>query len=86
MIKTGVVAVRIRQARAGALPLPIERVLTAVSEASRRAGAAIEWRQAEGDPVAVISIPRPRGGKQILLESLRLGQGKLYVAGQTERR
>jgi len=86
MIQPGVIALRIRQARAGALPLPMGRLLTGISEAARHARATIQWRQAEGDPVAVISFPRPPAGrKQFRVESLRLIPGKLSVAGKTER-
>lgn len=83
-----VVAVRIHQARAGALPLPLDSVLDRISEAARRSDLRIKWRQADGDPVAFISLPPPRGPADDLVEidTLRLGDGEVYVAGTTERR
>lgn len=83
-----VVAVRIRKARAGALPLPLDSVLERISEAVRRSKLRIRWRQAEGDPVALISLPPPRRPSDDVVEidTLRLGDGEVYVAGTTRRR
>jgi hypothetical protein len=80
-----VVALRIRRARAGILPLPLDEVLEHVTEAAGRWNLRIRWRQAQGDPVALISLPPPRDaeGKRVQLEDLRLGDGELYVAGST---
>jgi hypothetical protein len=82
-----VVAVRMRGARAGSLPLPLGDVLEQVTEAAGRWELPIRWRQAQGDPVALISLPTRRGddGKRVELQDLRLGDGELYLAGSTSR-
>ena len=82
-----VVALRIRDARAGALPLPLEAILEEISQKASRMGQPIRWRQAQGDPVLEISIPPPRdaGQKVIRIETLPLGEAKVYLSGSTRR-
>lgn len=81
-----VVALRVRKARAGALPLPLEDVLKEISEAAARSSLKIQWRQTQGDPVALVSLPPPGdpADRRLLLETLRLGQGTIYLSGSTE--
>ena len=88
LAEPNVVAVRIRTARAGSLPMPLEGVVTQISEAVQRAGLRIQWRQADGDPVAMISIPPQSNaqGKRVEIDTFRLGQGEVHVAGTTDRR
>ena len=88
MDEPNVLAVRIRKARAGALPLPLGNVFDRITEAARRSGLGIKWRQADGDPVAFISLPPPDGrGKRVTrIDAFRLSRGELYLAGATERR
>jgi hypothetical protein len=80
-----VVAVRVRRARAGALPLPLDDVLKQIARATDRLEWRIDWRQADGDPVALVSIPPPRDKHRrvMQLETLRLGNGEIHVAGTT---
>ncbi len=84
----GVLALRIRSARAGTLPLPLGKTLDHISEAARRSGVALRWQQADGDPVALIRLSSlvEAEGKSWQLETLRLGQGEIYVGGTTESR
>jgi hypothetical protein len=78
-------AVRIRKVRAGHLPLPLKQILETVDEKIRATGLQFRWRQADGDPVAMISMP-PAGdghGSKIRLSVLRLSDGRIVVAGST---
>lgn len=88
LTEPNVAALRIRKARAGMLPLPLEKVLEYISKAAKRLELKLEWRQADGDPVALISIPPPRDEEDRLvqIETLRLGKGEVYVSGSTEGR
>ncbi len=82
-----VLALRIRRARVGAIPWPLDRVLQATGAAMTRAQLPIEWRQAAGDPVALVTL-RPGladRGRAIRVESLRLEQGPITLTGSTER-
>jgi hypothetical protein len=80
-----VVALRVRRARAGALPLPLDDVLKQIARATDRLEWRIEWRQADGDPVALVTIPPPRDKRRrvVELDTLRLGDGEIQVAGTT---
>ena len=82
-----VIALRICSVRVGALPWPMNRVLQSISDAGRRLGFPVQWRQANGDPVALITISAPKGkhDKLVELETLRLGDGVLKIAGTTRR-
>jgi hypothetical protein len=81
-----VVALRVRGARAGLLPLPLPRILEEIAENARRLDLAVQWQHVEGDPVALISIPPPRDerDKRVCIEKLHLGKGEIYLAGRTE--
>lgn len=81
-----VAAVRIRKARAGLLPLPLEKVLERAAETADRLELDVRRRQADGDPVILISIPeRIEDGRLVRVERLRLGKGEVYLSGSTER-
>ncbi len=84
VVKPNVVALRVRSARAGAIPIPLGRFLGAISAAARRAHARIEWRQAGGDPVAIFSLDPPHGNNRASVEAIRLGDDKISLAGRTE--
>ena len=81
----GTLAVRIRKVRAGHLPLPLKQVLEAADKAIRETNLQIRWRQADGDPVAMISMPAANDGHgaKIRFSALRLSDGKIVVAGST---
>lgn len=80
-----VVALRVRKARAGALPLPLDDVLKQIGQATGRLHWRIEWQQADGDPVAVVTIP-PHGKDQkaVELTEIRLDQGEIHLAGTAQ--
>lgn len=84
---SGAVAVRIRSARAGSFPLPLDDVIKQITGTVDRAGLVINWRQIDGDPVALISIPPPRKkkGKLIKIEAFEIKVGEVYVSGSTEK-
>jgi len=84
LLRPNVVALRFVQARLGLVPLPLERFLERVSQVARDLNLRLEWRQSGGDPVAVLS-PAEEGsdGWNVVLETLRLGEGEIYLAGSS---
>ncbi len=78
-----VLALRIRRARAGALPIPLAQVLDGISHAARELKLRLEWRKAYGDPVALITLSSPADphGKSPQLQVVELRQGELFVSG-----
>jgi len=88
LAEPNVMALRIRKARAGLLPLPLDRVLSYISRAANRLDLRLQWRQADGDPVALVSLrqPRDRHDRFVRIEALQLGESEVYLAGSTEQR
>ncbi len=80
-----VLAVRIRKARAGYLPVPLGSILDRIAEAAGKEGFRLQWRQTAGDPVArfTLATPSESSGKHVQIETLQLADGKLYVAGSS---
>ncbi len=82
-----VLSIRLCRARAGALPLPMAKVLAALTKAAEEAHVQLSWLQAKGDPVAIVRLHPARDGHETRyqLETLELGEGELFVAGRTVR-
>ena len=82
-----IVAIRIRKARAGLLPLPLKYVLNEISKAARKVDLSLRWTQTEADPVALLTIPtqRDQDNRVMVLETLQLREGEVILAGRTER-
>lgn len=80
-----VLAVRIRAARAGLLPVPLGEVLKGLSKAAAEADLRLEWRQSDGDPVAILPMKEARDdhGNAVRIDKLEVRAGEIYVAGTT---
>jgi len=83
-----VLALRFRGARAGAVPVPLGELLDKIDEAGARLDLPIRWQQAEGEPVALITIPSTARNRSIRvhIDTLRLGDGEILFGGRTEQR
>lgn len=81
-----VLALRIHNIRAGAIPIPLSQVLDGVTEAARSMNLRLRWVQAKGDPVALVTLPSTIGRDKIAyrLEKIDLRHDSVYLAGQTE--
>jgi hypothetical protein len=79
-----VIALRIRRARAGSLPVPLAQVLDAISQVARDLKLRLEWRKAQGDPVALVTFTPPRDSQSqvVRLSAIELRKGELIVAGE----
>lgn len=81
-----VLAVRVRDVRAGALPIPLQVWLDKVEKRFLRNDMRIRWTQTDGDPVGILEIPvhDPEHPEQsFLVESLTIESGSLYLEGRT---
>ncbi len=87
LAENNMLALRFRAARAGLVPMPLSEVVDRLSDAARHTDLRLQWRQKDGDPVALIPVPQPRdaGGKVVRIEVLDVRQGAVYVAGTTEQ-
>jgi hypothetical protein len=85
LAEPNVIALRIRKARAGAIPLPLEEVIDRITGAAQKMDVQLRWQQSEGDPVALLSIRPPRDDEaEMRIESIKLGEGEIYLAGSSE--
>lgn len=86
LVEPGVLGIRIRRVRAGAVPLPLADVLELIRDVGDKQGLHIRWQQAEGDPVAIVRInPVVKGDKSVLIDNLELAEGEIYMSGSTEK-
>jgi hypothetical protein len=85
LAEPNVVALAIRGAHAGRVPLPLTKILDEVSTAAGNLNLHVRWLKAEGDPVALVTIPPPEDDdkKLIVVETLELRQGSIFLAGKT---
>jgi hypothetical protein len=83
-----VIALRIVKARAGMLPLPLGNVLKSISDAAQNARCQLNWQQADGDPVALVTLPSPneKGDLTIKIDSVKLSDGEIVISGNTTRK
>jgi hypothetical protein len=85
LTESNVLALTIRGARAGTVPLPLSQVLDTVSEAAGQMNIPLQWKKSAGHPVALITVPPPDSDdkKAIVVDHLELRQGALYLSGRT---
>lgn len=80
------VGLRIHAVRAGALPAPLGSLLEGITDAARNAGWSLAWEQSGACPTAILHTDlRRRDGRCQRIEAVSLVDGKLYLAGCTER-
>lgn len=83
-----VLAIRIKGARAGLLPLPLGKIIDGISYTARALELPLEWRRTGGDPVALLSMAPLSGPgsahRRIQLDTIELRDGELFVSGETE--
>jgi hypothetical protein len=80
-----VIAVHIRRARAGAVPLPLDKFIPEARHALENAGCLVDLRQSGADPVLLITLPlRTDAGRTLVLTTLVVRDGEIDVAGETK--
>ncbi len=85
--ESNVIALKIKQLRAGALPLPLAQYLDKITEQCARAGVPLRWSEEEGNPVALVTLPldpKDFGNRQVRVEEIALEDGALVVSGSSE--
>jgi len=83
LTEPNVLALRVRSARAGAIPLPLGDVLDQIAATAHRSGMRVQWQQAGGDPVALVRLNWEVKDRPVIVESLEVGSGEIYLAGST---
>jgi uncharacterized protein YpmS len=82
-----VLALRIKNVRAGAIPLPLSQILDGVAKAAEGMNLQLRWAQSKGDPVALVTLPKTIGKGDISyrLETIDLRADAIYLAGNTQK-
>lgn len=81
-----VIAVRVQDVRAGALPIPPAQWLDRVSRAADRAGVELRWSSIDGDPVALVTVELWRGAvsnRRYQIDHIDLRDGAIELVGRT---
>ena len=87
--ETNTLAVRVSKLRAGALPVPLKQFLDKISVAAGRGDIPLKWRQVDGDPVALVTVPvthEDYAHREIYVDTIELRDASIYLAGHTEQR
>ena len=80
------IAIRIKSAKAGIVPLPIGPWVDSIARTLRHAGTDTTWTEIEGDPTAIVVLPRSLTDNDDLrfqLETVQLSKGLLLLGGVT---
>jgi len=87
LVESNVLAVRVRGARAGLLPLPLQQWLEDMSQQIQEADLHLHWQHEQDDPVAIISADPAMSGRETVyrLDVLELTDGELFVSGTTNQ-
>ncbi len=83
LAEPNVLGLRFHKVRAGRVPLPMGRIVEELGRAARELELKLAWQQADGDPVALVTIPSilDDEGRTLHIERLEVRDGELYVAG-----
>ncbi len=78
-------AVRLRDARAGLLPVPMRQVKKIADNAADRTNVGIRWNEVDGDQVALIQIPEDVEGidGRLIIEGVEVREGEVFLSGRT---
>lgn len=80
------IAVRLSNLRAGALPLPLDRFRRAISREASRGELEIHWDETDEGPIALVSIPSDDPRYRIsptIIEQVSIVEKAVYVSGKS---
>jgi len=79
-------AFRVQNLRAGALPLPLSKFLQGITKEAARGDIDVHWDMTQAGPIALVNVPsdEPRYAlSPVVVESVLLIDGALMVSGHT---
>ena len=82
----GQIAIRIKQARSGFIPIPVASIANRVTGMMQRLNIVVTWSEIEGDPTALVDLPSNQfvlGDKSIELESVQLLDQQIVLSGSS---
>ena len=78
-----VIELTFEKMRAGALPLPADRVLDRLVKQGRERGLEMEWRDDPEGPIATLRYSPKPGQDKVVLDRLRVLEGRIVFAGHS---
>ncbi|MGB7344690.1 MAG: hypothetical protein WBD20_10775 [Pirellulaceae bacterium] len=84
--KANMLALRLKNLRAGALPMPLSRFLKGITREAARGDVDVKWDMTKAGPVALVNVPREHplyAASPVIVESVRLVDGVLLLSGHT---
>lgn len=82
-----VLAIEVRQLKAGALPLPLGRFVEHISKRAAKDNLEVRWdTNASGLPIALLTVPSTHRGyvrTPVIVESVTMSQGQIRLTGHT---
>lgn len=82
-----VLAIEVRQLKAGALPLPLGRFVEHISKRAARDNLEVRWDvNAAGLPIALLTVPSTHRGyvrTPVIVESVTMTEGRIRLTGHT---
>ena len=77
------VAIELESVRAGVIPMPAGYVIQTISLAAKSAGLDLEWKQHDGNPVALLRLGRSDESTAVRVDQVEIKDGTLRVAGRS---
>jgi hypothetical protein len=77
------VAFELEGVRAGVIPMPAGYVIQTISLAAKSAGLDLEWKQHDGNPVALFRMGRSDESTVVRVDQVEIKDGTLRVAGRS---
>lgn len=88
--KENEVGVRIRSVSSGIIPIPVKRIADAITKGLHETGVPASWTEIEGDPVALITLPRSvtdvSDEFSVLLTNVEIQEKQIVLTGKTVAR
>lgn len=76
-------ALHLRHVKAGAVPLPMNEVVETIGQQASRWNLSLRWAQKDGTPVALVQLPPLKNNRRVVVDSIRLEEGKILLQGRT---
>ena len=79
-------ALRVQNLRAGALPLPLDRFLKGITREAARGDVEVRWDFTDEGPVALVTVPSQHPKyvvNPVVIESVRFMEGRLELSGHS---
>ena len=81
-----ILAIRVHDLRAGALPLPLERFLKGITQEAAKGDVDVRWDITDEGPVALVTVPSEHPKfvvNPVVVESVKLVAGRLELFGHS---